>query len=471
MPTTFLIRRGTSADWREVNPTLANGELGYDETEKKLKVGDGVTDWNDLAYQGGGGGAGGDHYVVVNANGALSYVIPAECPFSATAPLYRNMNTRLNIYDILPPALPLLEQRMAPTGKVWNNELCETADGTGVTYDTISNLTVLVNADKTLYIKWVDGYRLTYDANGGTNAPTDNAYYGGIWVVAYAFPASTPQIDYDFVGWCETADGSGTLHLPGDPIAVSGAMTLYAKNMPKVKYDANTGAGTVAATSFANGSWTLSDGQGFTKNGYLVAGWMLTANGTENSYDLSGTITEGAITEPTTLYARWVVAATLLFDANGADAETVDAVTLVSRGNNFIGIEGSTVPFSESGGVWLLGTMRLSGNLPNNLSSASFYSWASYPDNGVWLSIEGELGFVPFSGAGSNISMHWGSVLPPSSSVFVGVSVQIPPLSLTKDGHYFLGWNTQANGEGTMYQPGESVQLDVDMTLYAIWHA
>jgi len=53
MPTTFLIRRGTSADWREVNPTLANGELGYDETTKMIKVGDGTTQWLDLPYQGG----------------------------------------------------------------------------------------------------------------------------------------------------------------------------------------------------------------------------------------------------------------------------------------------------------------------------------------------------------------------------------------------------------------------------------
>lgn len=45
-----LIRSDSAANWREVNPTLLKGELGYDETNKKFKVGDGTTAWNSLSY-------------------------------------------------------------------------------------------------------------------------------------------------------------------------------------------------------------------------------------------------------------------------------------------------------------------------------------------------------------------------------------------------------------------------------------
>jgi len=42
------IRQGTAAEWAAENPILASGELGYDSTNKSLKIGDGVTAWNSL---------------------------------------------------------------------------------------------------------------------------------------------------------------------------------------------------------------------------------------------------------------------------------------------------------------------------------------------------------------------------------------------------------------------------------------
>ena len=39
---------GTSAEWATHNIILAKGELGYDSTNKALKVGDGITPFSDL---------------------------------------------------------------------------------------------------------------------------------------------------------------------------------------------------------------------------------------------------------------------------------------------------------------------------------------------------------------------------------------------------------------------------------------
>jgi hypothetical protein len=44
------IRRDTAADWAAANPTLAEGEFGYETDTGKLKVGDGVKKWNSLSY-------------------------------------------------------------------------------------------------------------------------------------------------------------------------------------------------------------------------------------------------------------------------------------------------------------------------------------------------------------------------------------------------------------------------------------
>lgn len=49
----ILIRRDTAANWTAANPTLAAGELGGETDTGKIKLGNGSTAWNSLAYQGG----------------------------------------------------------------------------------------------------------------------------------------------------------------------------------------------------------------------------------------------------------------------------------------------------------------------------------------------------------------------------------------------------------------------------------
>lgn len=50
MATKILIRRDTAANWTANDPVLFQGEIGYDLTNKKLKIGDGSTSWNSLEY-------------------------------------------------------------------------------------------------------------------------------------------------------------------------------------------------------------------------------------------------------------------------------------------------------------------------------------------------------------------------------------------------------------------------------------
>lgn len=54
-------RRGSSEQWQEKNPILAVGEPGFDTVTRVLKVGDGLSAWEDLegvsVDAGAGGGA------------------------------------------------------------------------------------------------------------------------------------------------------------------------------------------------------------------------------------------------------------------------------------------------------------------------------------------------------------------------------------------------------------------------------
>ena len=49
---TIQLKRGTAEALARVNPVLAAGEPGFVTDENRLKIGDGVTAWNDLPYFG-----------------------------------------------------------------------------------------------------------------------------------------------------------------------------------------------------------------------------------------------------------------------------------------------------------------------------------------------------------------------------------------------------------------------------------
>lgn len=57
--TRIQIRRDTSTNWFVNNPTPASGEPCFETDTHKFKIGDGVTKYTNLPYQGGGGSGGG----------------------------------------------------------------------------------------------------------------------------------------------------------------------------------------------------------------------------------------------------------------------------------------------------------------------------------------------------------------------------------------------------------------------------
>ena len=48
--TTFLLKRASTETWESLNPVLKYGEPGYEKDNGKLKIGDGITPWNNLSY-------------------------------------------------------------------------------------------------------------------------------------------------------------------------------------------------------------------------------------------------------------------------------------------------------------------------------------------------------------------------------------------------------------------------------------
>jgi hypothetical protein len=47
---TIKVRRGTTTQWNSTTKNLANGEIGFNTTLNKFKIGTGSTPWVDLPY-------------------------------------------------------------------------------------------------------------------------------------------------------------------------------------------------------------------------------------------------------------------------------------------------------------------------------------------------------------------------------------------------------------------------------------
>ena len=50
--TRIQLRHDTATNWTTANPILAEGEVGVETDTNKFKIGDGITTWSELAYQG-----------------------------------------------------------------------------------------------------------------------------------------------------------------------------------------------------------------------------------------------------------------------------------------------------------------------------------------------------------------------------------------------------------------------------------
>ena len=50
LKTQLVLRNGTSAQWTAANPVLLKGELGLENDTRRMKIGDGITAWEDLPY-------------------------------------------------------------------------------------------------------------------------------------------------------------------------------------------------------------------------------------------------------------------------------------------------------------------------------------------------------------------------------------------------------------------------------------
>lgn len=183
-----------------------------------------------------------------------------------------------------------------------NNQNCNIhAKFNGI--DIISGGTMYAN--KSVTIPALTSYTVSYNASGGSGAPSSQTkYYGQNLTLSSTKPTRT---GYSFQGWA-TSSGGSVSYSAGASYTNNASVTLYAvwkANTYTVSYDANGGSG-------APSSQTKTYGQTLTlsttipkKTNYNFKGWGLSASTTTVSYGPGGSYTNNAAV---TLYAIWELA-------------------------------------------------------------------------------------------------------------------------------------------------------------------
>ena len=87
--TTFRLKRGTEARWAELNPILDPGEPGFVYDKNRLKIGDGITPWNDLPY-------------IDGKSAVTKYVSPADFPTVGDPNMIYKAASELSLYQFNP---------------------------------------------------------------------------------------------------------------------------------------------------------------------------------------------------------------------------------------------------------------------------------------------------------------------------------------------------------------------------------
>ena len=323
-------------------------------------------------------------------------------------------------------------------------------------------------------------YTITYNANGATSGtvPTDtNHYVSGATAKVAGNTGSLAFSGKTFAGWNTQANGSGSTYLAGASLTVNSAnVTLYAvwTAIPTytITYFANGAtSGTVPLDSNSYSSGTLATIAGntgsLTLSGYTFTGWNTQANGAGTAYHAGNSLTIGST--DVTLYAVWTALPTysITYSANGATSGTVPLDSNHYLSGAMATVAGNTGSLALSGYTFVgwntqangSGTSySVGGSLVVGSSNITLYAkWTAQPTYTVTYNSNGATGGTPPNDSNQYLS---GSV----------VSISGNSGSLALSGQTFAGWNTQANGTGTTYQPGSSLTISsANVTLYALW--
>lgn len=204
------------------------------------------------------------------------------------------------------------------------------------------------------------------------------------------------------------------------------------------------------------------DSSMLTRPGHTQLGWSQDSQATQAQAEV--TMVEGGMT----VYAVWVGNPVLTYDTNKPNTwngQMPSTPASVSVAYNTAAADGSGW---QSGDLTKIRGYRFLGWYAGPQDDSGLYDWNTLLTGNVtvyahWQRLQANVVYDANGGTGSHASTpgwQYSDVTVPSDT----------SKSFKRAGYVFLGWDTQADGNGTAYKDGSQVPLqDKDITLYAQW--
>ncbi len=323
------------------------------------------------------------------------------------------------------------------------------------------------------------GYTLTYNANGGSGAPSSQNS-----LIKYTVSSTNPTRDgFTFLGWSTSSNATYASYFAGESITLTKNTTLYAvwKEIPvynayELVYDANGGSGAPESLMFSENETIYISEEIPTRFGYIFEGWV----SEDGFWYYPGQ--EAMFFEATVLYASWGN------QKLSADESIVLEITDECRE--------VFVEFSpEESGVYAFksfdtqdeldtigalydinGTELVSDDDSGDGNNFMFY-YTVYAGETYYIKVsafnsaEGTFGFEIVPAYYVTYNANGGQIILGGSGIeeVLDTSTTVPYIEVVRDGYTFVGWSEDRIAQYATYTEGNELYLDGNTTLYAVW--
>ena len=359
--------------------------------------------------------------------------------------------------------------------KIWSDSVTHTRGTSASTIylsaklQTVERVGGITYASMSYTVPALTSYKVSYNANGGSGAPSaQTKYYGKTLKLSSTKPTRT---GYTFKGWATSASGS-VAYASGANYTTNAAVTLYAvwqKITYTVSYNANGGTGAPSSQTKTYGvNLTLSstkptrasyvDENGSTVS-YTFKGWATSSSSSTVAYKAGTTYTANA---SVILYAVWQVTTTVM---------TYDIVYVTGDGSEVASQEktkgtaitlSTTIP-TRNGFTFSKWNTKSDGSGTSYNAGATYSTDADLTLYAIWAPWTHTVNFNVNGGSGN---------IPSSFTKTGGVDVIISETVPVRNNYICYAWSTNADGSGKIYYAGEAYDNEQNggtVTLYAKW--
>lgn len=333
-----------------------------------------------------------------------------------------------------------------------------TAQAYGTTVSGYGSAGGSTSVSASISIPALASYTVSYNANGGSGAPSSQTkYYGKDLTLSTTVPTKT---GYNFLGWSTSSTATSASYSAGGKYTSNASATLYAVWQLKtytVSYDANNGTGAPSNQTKSHGIDLTLSATTPTRNGYDFLGWATSASGSV-AYQPSAIYTSNAALK---LYAVWKAHTyTVTYDANGG----TDAPAAQIKTHDISLTLSSELPVRE--GYEFLGW-----------GTSAQATAASYSPGGIYTT-ESNITLYAIWSLIPMLSISYdsdgGDYTPNSQSHLLNKTTYFSGAKPKKDGYSFSGWALTKGATQALFLPGHkyvnnNFQSGDILTLYAVW--